>query len=539
LTPTGPEKPQRTYEDNNNKPRSISQGNPPRGVRFQDPNDDKVNDVNSYLEQLRLSSVEREFRKRIAGNKQNDGESGSDGEEARNLVNGKLDNLRRLEAKKNELKKMLRLAKLRHNNKKALTHLLSSTFNSHSPQNTQSSQNILKNHEKYLSKNTYPFLQVLAYHKFENFHLEKIVGLESLNENEYSCSILENTAEEIAAIELEKYLQGKTSDQYIPLEWKQVGKSDPMSNPFSKPLSQIYENNPDKLHDHIEYLSNYLTNYNLENKDITNLLSECPEILYDYKKWSQNHCGGDQHLEFRVEGMLDRNIFPFFRKDLKINLKTAPRAWLLGPMSHQVAKLFYLMRDMSLAQDNRASGKTKQKRTFLFNDFNNQTKKLMYGGLINYSLLHIQSRHQFLLRRGQWAEPNVKGVIEGNEKRNVNPIKMIKSSEEEFILNVVGYSEEKLEEGLAEFNQFKKIFIKECQDELDILENLQNDLTDNENLYQKDSYHNRVTSQTRIAGRNDFDRGKVGQILKEKYEEEAIREHPIENTIVNLIRKDL
>ena len=37
----------------------------------------QVNDVNSYLEQLRLSSVEREFRKRIAGNKQNDGESGS------------------------------------------------------------------------------------------------------------------------------------------------------------------------------------------------------------------------------------------------------------------------------------------------------------------------------------------------------------------------------------------------------------------------------------------------------------------------------
>merc|ERR1711956_59980 len=83
LTPTGPEKPQRTYEDNNNKPRSISQGNPPRGVRFQDPNDDKVNDVNSYLEQLRLSSVEREFRKRIAGNKQNDGESGSDGKKER------------------------------------------------------------------------------------------------------------------------------------------------------------------------------------------------------------------------------------------------------------------------------------------------------------------------------------------------------------------------------------------------------------------------------------------------------------------------
>ena len=43
LTPTGPEKPQRTYEDNNNKPgRSISQGNPPRGVRFQDPKEDKV-----------------------------------------------------------------------------------------------------------------------------------------------------------------------------------------------------------------------------------------------------------------------------------------------------------------------------------------------------------------------------------------------------------------------------------------------------------------------------------------------------------------
>ena len=37
LTPTGPEKPQRTYEDNTSKPRSLSQGNPPRGVRFQDP----------------------------------------------------------------------------------------------------------------------------------------------------------------------------------------------------------------------------------------------------------------------------------------------------------------------------------------------------------------------------------------------------------------------------------------------------------------------------------------------------------------------
>merc|ERR1719464_2551106 len=106
LTPTGPEKPQRTYEDNNNKPRSISQGNLPRGVRFQDPNDDKVNDVNSYLEQLRLSSVEREFRKRIAGSKQNEnGDSGSDGEETKNIVNGKLDNLRRLEAEKNELEK--------------------------------------------------------------------------------------------------------------------------------------------------------------------------------------------------------------------------------------------------------------------------------------------------------------------------------------------------------------------------------------------------------------------------------------------------
>jgi len=53
--------------------------------------------------------VEREFRKRIAGSKQLEGEySGSDngdGEVVKNLVNGKLDNLRRLEAKKNELEK--------------------------------------------------------------------------------------------------------------------------------------------------------------------------------------------------------------------------------------------------------------------------------------------------------------------------------------------------------------------------------------------------------------------------------------------------
>jgi hypothetical protein len=107
-SPTGPEKPQRLFEDN--KQRSISQGNPPRGVRFQDPKEEennKVNDVNSHLEQLRLSSVEREFRKRIAEYKRNEGESGSDGdgELVKNLVNGKLDNLRKLEAKKSELEK--------------------------------------------------------------------------------------------------------------------------------------------------------------------------------------------------------------------------------------------------------------------------------------------------------------------------------------------------------------------------------------------------------------------------------------------------
>ena len=54
LTPTGPEKPQRTYEDNNNKPRSISQGNPPRGVRFQDPKDDKVS---SHFRKMSIPSV--------------------------------------------------------------------------------------------------------------------------------------------------------------------------------------------------------------------------------------------------------------------------------------------------------------------------------------------------------------------------------------------------------------------------------------------------------------------------------------------------
>merc|ERR1719150_1598545 len=108
-SPAGPEKPQRLFGDN--KQRSISQGNPPRGVRFQDPKEEeennKVNDVNSHLEQLRLSSVEREFRKRIAEYKRNEGESGSDGdgELVKNLVNGKLDNLRKLEAKKSELEK--------------------------------------------------------------------------------------------------------------------------------------------------------------------------------------------------------------------------------------------------------------------------------------------------------------------------------------------------------------------------------------------------------------------------------------------------
>ena len=49
LTPTGPEKPQRTYEDNNNKPRSLSQGNPPRGVRFQDPQEETNKVIFSFL----------------------------------------------------------------------------------------------------------------------------------------------------------------------------------------------------------------------------------------------------------------------------------------------------------------------------------------------------------------------------------------------------------------------------------------------------------------------------------------------------------
>ena len=43
-SPTGPEKPQRLFEDNN-KQRSISQGNPPRGVRFQDPKEEENNKV--------------------------------------------------------------------------------------------------------------------------------------------------------------------------------------------------------------------------------------------------------------------------------------------------------------------------------------------------------------------------------------------------------------------------------------------------------------------------------------------------------------
>ena len=54
LTPTGPEKPQRTYEE---KARSISQGNPPRGVRFQDPKEAEKVRIVYFWRQVHWSLV--------------------------------------------------------------------------------------------------------------------------------------------------------------------------------------------------------------------------------------------------------------------------------------------------------------------------------------------------------------------------------------------------------------------------------------------------------------------------------------------------
>jgi len=98
VTPTGPEKPQRQYSYHEESPqfgneRSAKASTTSR-VRFQDIDSnegaDQTNKIELQLEQLRLSSVEREFRKRIAeyntGNGINgNGDSGSDTEDRRRL----------------------------------------------------------------------------------------------------------------------------------------------------------------------------------------------------------------------------------------------------------------------------------------------------------------------------------------------------------------------------------------------------------------------------------------------------------------------
>merc|ERR1719412_1406616 len=97
VTPTGPEKPQRQYSYQDEQPqigdRSAKSSTASR-VRFQDVDgnkgDDQTDKIELQLEQLRLSSVEREFRKRIAeynGGKSINGagDSGSDSEDRRRM----------------------------------------------------------------------------------------------------------------------------------------------------------------------------------------------------------------------------------------------------------------------------------------------------------------------------------------------------------------------------------------------------------------------------------------------------------------------
>lgn len=122
LTPSGPEKPQRQYSYEEQRPVNNGRGQPGntnsqqqgRGVRFQEEpkgahqwqqggnNASDLAGVNSHMEQLRLSSVEREFRKRIAEYSRSDSQDsgGSDGDSGRP---SKLEHLRRLEAKQQEL----------------------------------------------------------------------------------------------------------------------------------------------------------------------------------------------------------------------------------------------------------------------------------------------------------------------------------------------------------------------------------------------------------------------------------------------------
>lgn len=412
---------------------------------------------------------------------------------------------------------------------------------------SNASKQILAN-PKIFNQN-FEYLQVLAYNRFENiqiqqiltgdpnhsrflesgvkpatFNLENATSTDHKNINNKSNEILQN-------LNLEKYIILTTKDDKIPDEWKHHNLID-LSSTESRFFPLIYSD-PDQLHEHVENLSTFFSSYTLENEEINQIITECPELIFDYHKWKDMNL-----LKFRTEKMIDRNIFPFFKKDIKLNLKSSSRNWLIYPLVNQVGKLMYLMKDMHLVPPTYGSGR-KRKRTKLFQG-NYGALHIMYGGLLNFDLFHIQSRHQFLLRRGQYQNPTLKGLIEGGDKKNPSPISVIQKSDRDFLMQLCNWPEDQIEEGLAEFEQFCQILQQEYEDNLEIeiaMESSHQDYVNEEALF-KEGYNNRQANWARL-NRPDMDLKLMKEYLNQRYEEEDLSENFEINSAINSIRDDL
>jgi len=428
---------------------------------------------------------------------------------------------------------MIRLSQILRHNKAALDNLLATTYQAQQTDNASAQANILEQHENHLKNQNFKFLQVLAYNRFQNTQILNLLNFSIENKDGDKTDTF--NAEKVRLKELERFLSVQKNIEHVPDEWKQDFGADVTST-----LAETFGNSPDQLHRHLDFVAKAFHAFDLETDEINQIIAEVPELIYD-QKWQQSPelPTGDNLLEWRLNGMLDRNVFPFFRQDIKVNLITAPRAWLISPMSYQLAKLFYLMRDMNLAPSSSSAGKTKRKRSHLIQ--RNQTSKISYGGLLSYSLAHIQARHQFLARRGDYSDPNIKGVVEGNDRRNPSALAVITTSDEEFIRDVCRYPEdqESLDQGLEDYIQFKKILYLECLDALDQEAEMEDNSEYNEFLHRKFNHDNGFHSHARTMGRNDYDRRKMEAYIQDEYEKEALSENALETTVANMIRADL
>ena len=230
------------------------------------------------------------------------------------------------------------------------------------------------------------------------------------------------------------------------------------------------------------------------------------------------------------------------------------------------------MEDMGIAPPWRGKEK-KKKMTNLFAD--NQTEKLVYGGLMNFSLLHIQARHQFLLRRGEWTAPTTMGIIEGHHTKNPNILNVITTSDRDFLIKCCHYNgvpdetyanqklpyknsvrkrykkpkylqiesteedEELLKEGLAEYEDFKKLYLLECEDILNYNKDYLESEEDERLIVDRQSFEVDRMRNFAKRYRTDLDVKQSKRWLNEIYEKEALSENREQAELVNSIRDDL